>query len=74
MKIYKLIIVAYDYWFKCDKDGFVTIEKFFANKVDAEKWIAENPNYIYRGFDKEQTTATKKWQMPNFQIVEVEVA
>ena len=73
MKIYRLEIVAYDYYYKCDQDGFVTIEKFYTDKAKAEKWIADNPNYIYRGFDKNQTEATKKWMMPKFNITEIEV-
>ena len=27
MKIYHLAITAYDYWFACDRDGFITVDK-----------------------------------------------
>lgn len=73
MKIYRLEITAYDYYYKCDKDGFVTIEKFYTDKAKAEKWIADNPAYIYRGFDENEVTANKKWKMPKFNITEIEV-
>ncbi len=73
MKIYKLEITAYDYYYKCDKDGFVTIDKYFTTMEKAEKWMADNPAYIYRGFDKNDTTADKKWKMPKFKVVEIEV-
>lgn len=72
MKIYKLTIIAYDYWYSCDRDGFQTVEKFFSTKEKAEKWIAENPKYIYCGFNG-KTEAEREYQMPKFTITEVEV-
>lgn len=72
MKIYKLTIFAYDYWYSCDRDGFQTVEKFFSTKEKAEQWIAENPKYIYRGFGN-VTEAQSEYQMPQFEIEEIEV-
>lgn len=73
MKIYKLAIKAYDYWFTCDRDGFGTVNKYFTTKEKAEAWIAKNPKYIYRGFDKNQTEAKDDYEMPTFTITEINV-
>jgi len=73
MKIYKLIITAYDFWFACDRDGFTTVTKYFTTKEKAEAWIANNPKYIYRAFDDNQTEATEDYQMPTFRVEEIEV-
>jgi len=69
MTIYRVKAKVWDYWFTCDRDGFVEIEKFFSTKEKAEKWIAENPKIIYRGFEK-QKEAEKDYQMPVFKEIE----
>ena len=73
MKMYKMTITAYDYWYGCDRDGFVTVEKYFTTKEKAEAWKAKNPNYIFRGFNKDQTEAEDDYQKPTFKIEEIEV-
>lgn len=72
MKIYKLNITAYDYWYSCERSGFVTVSRYFSTKEKAENWIVKNPKYIYRGF-KNQTEAEEEREMPKFEIVEIEV-
>lgn len=74
MKIYKLIIHAYDYWYDMDRDGFVKVEKFFTTKDKAEVWKSNHPKFIYNGFNAEHTEAKKDYEMPKFEeIQEIEV-
>ena len=73
MKIYKVEIKAYDYWYTTDRSGFRTVEKFFTTEEKANIWITKNPKYIYRGFNKEQTEAQEDYEMPTFKIIEIEV-
>lgn len=72
MRIYKVTIKAFDYWYTCDRSDFRTVEKFFSTKEKAEAWIAENPKYIYCGGEG-QTEAQDEYEMPTFKIDEVEV-
>ena len=73
MKIYKVEIRAYDYWYTTDRDGYRTVEKFFTTKEKANEWIAKNPKYIYQGFNAEHTEAQKDYEMPTFKVIEIEV-
>jgi len=73
MKLYKISMLAYDYWYNMDGEGFTYEEKYFCNKNNALIWIKENPNYIYRGFDEKHTQAEHEYQKPkNIQIIEIE--
>jgi hypothetical protein len=73
MTIYHLTIRAYDYWFACDRGGFVTIDKYFTTEEKAQEWIRQNPRYIYRGFNEKQTEAKEGYQMPTFNITAITV-
>lgn len=73
MTIYHLTIRAYDYWFACDRDGFVTVDKYFTTEEKAKEWMRNNPRYIWRGFKAEQTEAEKDYQMPTFHLTEITV-
>jgi hypothetical protein len=73
MTIYKVTINAYDYWYACDRDGFKQVEKYFTTKEKAQAWIDQNPRYIFRGFNNEQTEAKESYQMPTFTITAITV-
>ena len=73
MTIYHLTIKAYDYWYTSDRDGFVTVDRYFSTKEKAEEWMKNNPRYILRGFNAEQTEAEKDYQMPTFDLAEITV-
>ena len=73
MTIYHLTIKAYDYWYTCDHDGFVTVDKYFTTKEKAKEWMKNNSRYILRGFNAEQTEAEKGYQMPTFCLTEITV-
>ena len=73
MIIYCVIIMAYDYWKTCDRDGFVEMRKYFTTEQKAKDWIKANPRYIWRGYNIDQTEAEKDYQMPTFNIVEITV-
>ena len=70
MKIYKLNMIIWDYWFTCDKDGYKHDEKFFTTKEKAEKWIEEHKTFCNNISDE---IATKEYQMPKYEIEEIEV-
>lgn len=70
MKIYKLVATIYDHFYDIDRDGWIKEEKFFTTKEKALKWQEENKDFCY-GF--EDNKAKKEWQMPYFEIEEIEV-
>jgi len=73
MTIYKVTINAYNYWCYGDRDGFTKVEKYFTTEEKAKAWIDQNPRYIFRGFNEEQTEATEDYQMPTFKITAITV-
>lgn len=69
----KLTITAYDYWKSCDRDGFVTVEKYFSTPEKAKEWMEKHPNYIFRGINSEHTEARRSYEKPTFSMTEIVV-
>ena len=70
MTIYMVMATIYDYWFECDRDGYVHEVKYFTTREKAEAWVEENKNFCY-GYDSNE--AKKAYEKPTFKIEEVEV-
>ena len=70
MKIYRLKMLVYNYWYTCDREGFQEEEKLFSTKEKALRWIDEHPRYAHTFNGVE---AEKERQLPKFEIEEIEV-
>lgn len=67
--VYVLQVELYDYWYDYNGSGFISMFKYFTTKEKAEAWIETHKNIIYRGYDKNQTTANSKEEMPKFYLL-----
>ena len=72
MKIYKVTAKIWD-WNSSfsDRRDYLTIEKFFFHKEDAEKWIKEHETFCYNPHSN--NIAINKCMLPQFEIEEIEV-
>lgn len=70
MTIYKVTATVYDYFYTMDRDGYKKEEKFFLEREKAEEWIKTHKTYAHKPNGE---PANKKWEMPKFEIKEIEV-
>ena len=70
MKIYKLTMTVYDYWYEMDRDGYRKEERFFSSREKAEAWAEAHKTFCY-GFNGNE--AVKSYELPKFKIEEIEV-
>lgn len=70
MKVYKVEAKVFDYYYDIDRSGFVKEEKYFSTKEKAEEWMKNNAKYAH-GFEGRE--AQDKYEMPKFELIEIEV-
>ena len=67
-----VIAEAYNYWAECDRGGWYSIIKNFTTKEKAEKFVAENPYFGYKGW-KEDEIPTDEYYKTKFKITETKI-